>query len=122
MVDSWRKNARMHAMDDPHTLPTADARTALFPSRARRLCLGLLAAAGLGAMAGPALAQPADTYPGKPIRLIVPFPPGGGGDTLARLVMNRAAKELGQPLVVDNVAGAGGNIGSQTAGKAPADG
>jgi tripartite-type tricarboxylate transporter receptor subunit TctC len=63
-----------------------------------------------------------DSYPNKPIRLIVPFPPGGGGDTLARLVMTRAAKELGQPLVVENLAGAGGNVGSQAATRAPADG
>lgn len=62
------------------------------------------------------------TYPNKPIRLIVPFPAGGGGDTLARLVMLRAAKELGQPIVVENLGGAGGNVGSATAAKAPADG
>lgn len=68
------------------------------------------------------LAQAVDAYPAKPVRLIVPFPAGGGGDTLARLVMTQAAKELGQPLVVENVAGAGGNVGSQNAAKAPADG
>jgi tripartite-type tricarboxylate transporter receptor subunit TctC len=90
--------------------------------RWRRRWLGALVAAALGALVGGACAQGADAYPSKPIRLIVPFPPGGGGDTLARLVMNRAAKELGQPLVVDNIAGAGGNIGSQAAAKAPGDG
>ncbi len=63
-----------------------------------------------------------ESYPSKPIRLIVPFPPGGGGDILARLVMNRVAKELGQPLVVENLAGAGGNVGAQAATRAPADG
>ena len=67
-------------------------------------------------------AQTAGAYPNKPIKLIVPFPAGGGGDTLARLVMLRAAKELGQPIVVDNLGGAGGNVGSATAAKAPADG
>lgn len=67
-------------------------------------------------------AQPAASYPSKPIKLIVPFPAGGGGDTLARLVMQRAAKELGQPVVVENLGGAGGNVGSATAAKAPADG
>lgn len=61
-------------------------------------------------------------YPNKPIKLIVPFPAGGGGDTLARLVMLRAAKELGQPIVVENLGGAGGNLGSAAAAKAPADG
>lgn len=62
------------------------------------------------------------SYPAKPIKLIVPFPPGGGGDTLARMVMTRVAKELGQPIVVENLAGAGGNIGAQTAARAAADG
>ena len=69
-----------------------------------------------------AQAQTATAYPNKPIKLIVPFPAGGGGDTLARLVMLRAAKELGQPIVVDNLGGAGGNVGSAAAAKAPADG
>jgi len=68
---------------------------------------------------GAALAQ---AYPTKPIKLVVPFPPGGGGDTLARLVMTRVAKELGQPVVVENLAGAGGNIGAQNAARAAADG
>jgi tripartite-type tricarboxylate transporter receptor subunit TctC len=66
--------------------------------------------------------QPAAIYPSKPVRLIVPFPAGGGGDTLARLVMLRAAKELGQPIVVENLGGAGGNVGSATAARSPADG
>ena len=69
-----------------------------------------------------AQAQTAGAYPNKPIKLIVPFPAGGGGDTLARLVMLRAAKELGQPIVVENLGGAGGNVGSAAAAKAPADG
>lgn len=69
-----------------------------------------------------AQAQTAAAYPNKPIKLIVPFPAGGGGDTLARLVMLRAAKELGQPIVVENLGGAGGNVGSAAATKAPADG
>lgn len=69
-----------------------------------------------------AQAQTATAYPNKPIKLVVPFPAGGGGDTLARLVMLRAAKELGQPIVFDNLGGAGGNVGSSAAAKAPADG
>ena len=61
-------------------------------------------------------------YPSKPVRVIVPFPAGGGGDNLARMVMSRVATELGQPIVFENLAGAGGNIGSLTAARAPADG
>ena len=69
-----------------------------------------------------AYAQPAAAYPSKPVKLIVPFPAGGGGDTLARLVMLRAATELGQPIVIENLGGAGGNVGSAAAARAPADG
>jgi tripartite-type tricarboxylate transporter receptor subunit TctC len=82
---------------------------------------GVLAAIAASLLVVPsgALAQ---SYPDKPIRLVVPFPPGGGGDTLARLIMQRASKELGQPVVVDNRPGAGGNIGAQVVAKSPADG
>jgi tripartite-type tricarboxylate transporter receptor subunit TctC len=83
--------------------------------------LGLVLAALMALVSG-VQAQPADSYPSKPIRLIVPFPAGGGGDILARLVMTQVARELGQPLIVENVAGAGGNVGSQAAVRAPADG
>jgi tripartite-type tricarboxylate transporter receptor subunit TctC len=69
-----------------------------------------------------AQAQPAASYPSKPIKVIVPFTAGGGGDILARLVMLRVAKELGQPIIFENLAGAGGNVGSATAARAPADG
>ena len=69
-----------------------------------------------------AQAQPAASYPSKPIKVIVPFTAGGGGDILARLVMLRVAKELGQPIIFENLAGAGGNVGSAVAARAPADG
>lgn len=71
----------------------------------------------------PAAAQAPDSgWPSKPIRLIVPFPPGGGGDNLARLIVSRVIREFNQPLVVENVAGAGGNVGAQAAARAAADG
>ncbi|MFS2034307.1 Bug family tripartite tricarboxylate transporter substrate binding protein [Polaromonas sp. CT11-55] len=89
----------------------------------RHLLLTYTAAMATLALLAPAAhAQSATAYPNKPIKLIVPFPAGGGGDTLARLVMLRAAKELGQPIVVENLGGAGGNVGSAAAAKAPADG
>lgn len=81
----------------------------------------LLAWGGLSALAASPLAQ-AQAYPAKPIKLVVPFPPGGGGDTLARLVMAQVSKELGQPIVVENLSGAGGNIGAQNVARATADG
>jgi tripartite-type tricarboxylate transporter receptor subunit TctC len=64
----------------------------------------------------------AQTYPDKPIKLIVPFPVGGGGDVLDRTVTGKMSESLGQQFVVDNRAGAGGNIGSAAAAKLDADG
>ena len=62
------------------------------------------------------------SYPNKPIRLIVPFVAGGGGDTLARTVTPSLSQALGQPIVVENRAGAGGNVGSELVAKASPDG
>src|SRR3982750_3601983 len=64
----------------------------------------------------------AQSYPSKPIHLIVPFPPGGPTDIVGRLVGQKLSEGLGQPLVVDNRPGAGGTVGSAAAAKAPADG
>lgn len=61
-------------------------------------------------------------YPDKPVRIVVPFPPGGGGDTLARMVLNKIAEQQGWTIVIDNRAGAGGNIGTAMAAKAAPDG
>ncbi|WP_137920677.1 tripartite tricarboxylate transporter substrate binding protein [Hydrogenophaga sp. 2FB] len=79
------------------------------------LALSLAATLGLT----PAGAQ---DFPNKPIRMIVPVPPGGTGDMVSRLFANAAAKDLGQSIVVDNRPGATGNIGTVAAVKAPADG
>ena len=67
----------------------------------------------------PALAQ---AWPSKSIRWIVPFPPGGGNDTIARAVGQRLAESIGQPVVIDNRPGAGGTIGADLAARAPGDG
>ena len=62
------------------------------------------------------------TYPTRPITLVVGFPPGGGADAVARLVSDKMSRILGQPIIIDNRAGAGTTIGSDLASKAPADG
>ncbi len=61
-------------------------------------------------------------YPDKPIRFIVPYPPGGGTDVIARIVQDRLRAALGQPIVIDNRGGAGGSIGTEVAAKAAPDG
>ena len=64
----------------------------------------------------------AQAWPARPVRLVVPFPPGGLIDNMARLVGNRLVQELGQPVVIDNKPGAGGNMGAAEVARAPADG
>ena len=64
----------------------------------------------------------AQAWPARPVRLVVPFPPGGLIDNMARLVGNRLVQELGQPVVIDNTPGAGGNMGAAEVARAPADG
>jgi tripartite-type tricarboxylate transporter receptor subunit TctC len=81
---------------------------------------GLLAAAAL-AIPFATQAQNAE-YPDKPIRLIVPYPPGGGTDVIARIVQQRFQALLGQPILIDNRGGAGGSIGTDVVAKSPPDG
>ncbi|HOA94093.1 MAG TPA: tripartite tricarboxylate transporter substrate binding protein [Quisquiliibacterium sp.] len=84
---------------------------------ARSLLTGLACAA---ALAGPAGAQQA--YPSKPIRIVVPYAPGGATDLMARVVAPRLGEILGQPVVIDNKPGANTAIGADAVAKSPADG
>ncbi|MCH1995480.1 tripartite tricarboxylate transporter substrate binding protein, partial [Achromobacter xylosoxidans] len=88
----------------------------------RRVLLGGAAAlAATLTLGAPALAQTTD-FPTKPLRFVVPYPPGGPLDTMARMLAEKVRGSLGQPVVVENRSGAGGNIGADLVAKAPADG
>jgi tripartite-type tricarboxylate transporter receptor subunit TctC len=76
----------------------------------------------LTSMAGVALAQGAANYPDRPVRMIVPFSPGGGTDSIARLLAQKLNERWNQPVIVENRTGGNGNIGAQYVAKAPADG
>ena len=84
----------------------------------KRIFIASLAA--LAALGLPSFAE--EKWPAKPIKYIVPFPPGGTTDILARLIGAKLATALGQPVLVDNKPGAGGNIGSDFVAKSAPDG
>jgi tripartite-type tricarboxylate transporter receptor subunit TctC len=82
----------------------------------------IVLAASIAAIAFHSGLVAAQAYPTKPIRLIVPFAPGGTTDIVARVVGDRLGRELGQPVIIENRAGGGGTIGADFVAKAPADG
>ena len=88
------------------------------PESVRRRCL-ITAVAALAVLS---FSAQADTYPSKPVRLMVPFPPGGPTDVLARIVAPRLAERLGQPVVIDNKPGASGMVGADMVARAAPDG
>jgi tripartite-type tricarboxylate transporter receptor subunit TctC len=81
----------------------------------------LLAAACLAVLAGTVSAQ-AQSYPSKPIKIIVPFAAGGGSDAVTRIMANKLTERLGQPIAVENRGGAGGNLGMEAGARAAPDG
>jgi tripartite-type tricarboxylate transporter receptor subunit TctC len=93
--------------------------SALSVCRTRRVLLILALCIG-SLPVGAGRAQ--SVYPDRPIRMVVPFPPGGGADSLARAITPRATQLLGQPIVIDNKPGAGGNIGALEVARAAPDG
>jgi tripartite-type tricarboxylate transporter receptor subunit TctC len=99
----------------PSRLPTPASAIEI----SRRLFLYLAVGAVLPSFSGSARGQ---TYPSRPVRIIVGFPPGGAADITARLIGKWLSERLGQPFVIENRPGAGTNIGTETVAKAPADG
>ena len=87
-------------------------------SRARRALFSVI----IAMIALPDGASAQKTYPTKPVRILVPFPPGGPADALARIVGDKLGQALGQPFVIENKPGAGGNIGMEQGAKAAPDG
>jgi tripartite-type tricarboxylate transporter receptor subunit TctC len=86
----------------------------------KRLCLAVaIALAAFALQAGGAFAQ---TYPSKPIRIVVPFVAGGAVDTMARMIGAKVSETLGQPVIVENRPGAGGNVAADAVAKSPPDG
>ncbi|KAF1044333.1 Bug family tripartite tricarboxylate transporter substrate binding protein [Xylophilus sp.] len=96
-------------------MPSSD-----FSRTRRRTLLGALAATALSGLTA-AQAETA-SWPAKPVRIVVPFTPGGTTDIIARAVAPELTKAFGQPFIVDNRAGAGGNLGAEIVARAPADG
>ena len=91
------------------------------PTR-RILATAVAVAAATLVLPAPAWAQTDAAWPSRPIKWVVPFPPGGAMDVIARTLGEKAARELGQAVVVENRPGAGGNIGADYVAKQPADG
>ena len=100
-------------------------KTAKTATRRTRSTLASVAAgaalAGLAALGFTTAAQ-AQTFPDKPIKMVIPFPPGGSSDVVGRIMAEGAARALGKPVVIDNVVGAAGNVGTAKVAKSAPDG
>jgi tripartite-type tricarboxylate transporter receptor subunit TctC len=96
----------------------ADPVSAAAPTRPLARFAAALCAVLAALLAAPAVAD----YPDRPVKLVVPFPAGGGADALARTIMPRVAQELGTSIVIDNRPGAGGNVGAEFVAHAAPDG
>lgn len=90
--------------------------------KTRRATLSVMAATALVALGATGAAQAQSDYPNKPIRLVVPYAPGGATDVIGRVLAKQLSEALGQQFVVDNRAGAGGSLGAGQVAKSPADG
>jgi tripartite-type tricarboxylate transporter receptor subunit TctC len=123
----------LHGLDPEYRISEVDGRRSISPVshvtgefRERRMKLRrrqfLQLAAGAAALPAVSWTARAQTYPNKPVRMIVPFAPGGNTDLIARLIGQWLSERLGQPFVIENRPGAGTNIGTEVVVRAPADG
>ena len=92
------------------------------PTIPRRSLLGITAATGASLLAAPRLARAQSAWPDRPVRLVVPFTPGGSTDILARALGAELQDALGQPFIIENRGGAGGTLGSEVVARATPDG
>jgi len=124
---AWKPASRSIAGKGERTaagvrMQTGVSQSALPAQPAGRLLTLAIATALIAASGAPGEAFAVGGWPGKPIRLVIPFAPGGSNDVLARLLAPRAGEALGQPLVIDNRAGAGGTLASELVARAAPDG
>jgi len=92
------------------------------PRISRRVATATLASVVCTAVFGTARAQAQPAFPSKPITMIVPFPPGGPTSLVARVIAQKMSESMGESVIIDNRAGANGNLGAMLAVKAAADG
>ena len=88
----------------------------------RKLVAALACCTAVAGVLSAAVPVHAQTYPNKPVRLILPFPPGGGTDILGRILAQKLGESLGQQVIAENRPGAGGNVGAEYTVRQPADG
>src|SRR5205823_9296851 len=107
----------------PPALKTAFAPSSSASAPTRRMMTGSLSALlTIALMPTASSSGRAESFPDRPIKIVVPFPPGGPTDVAARLVAQILPSRLGQSLLIENISGAGGRIGTKAAASAPPDG
>src|SRR5262245_5597695 len=118
----WRPSSNQHGKASPFPFQPEDNSKEGTMSFSRRSLGFITAALLLSCAASSAGAQPASGYPNKLVRIIVPSPPGGPPDQIARIVATKLQIALGQTVIVENRAGAGGMVGTAYVAKTPPDG